>query len=50
MDVKKIFLNGDLDEEIYMEQSPKSQNNNNNNKVSKLVKSLWIEISMRDLT
>lgn len=44
MDVKKIFLNEDLDEEIYMEQPLKKK------KVCKLVKSSWLEINMRNLT
>ena len=41
MDVKTAFLNGDLDEEIYMEQPEGFVLPGNENKVCKLVKSLY---------
>ena len=41
MDVKTAFLNGDLDEEIYMEQPEGFISKGNENKVCKLVKSLY---------
>ena len=41
MDVKTAFLNGDLDEEIYMEQPEGSPTPGQENKVCKLVKSLY---------
>ena len=41
MDVKKNFLNGDLDEEIYMGQPKDSPALGQENKVCKLVKSLY---------
>ena len=41
MDVKTAFLNGELEEEIYMEQPEGFQAPGNGNKVCKLVKSLY---------
>ena len=41
MDVKTAFLNGDLDEEIYMEQPEGYVLPGNEQKVCKLVKSLY---------
>ena len=41
MDVKTAFLNGELEEEIYMEQPEGFQSPGNENKVCKLVKSLY---------
>ena len=41
MDVKTAFLNGDLNEEIYMEQSEGFVLLDNENKVCRLVKSLY---------
>ena len=41
MDVKTAFLNGDLDEEIYMEQPPGCEVPGQENKVCKLKKSLY---------
>ena len=41
MDVKTAFLNGDLDEEIYMEQPEGFISEGNENKVCRLVKSLY---------
>jgi hypothetical protein len=41
MDVKTAFLNGDLDEEVYMEQPQGFVLPNNEKKVCKLVKSLY---------
>ncbi|WKA10744.1 hypothetical protein VitviT2T_028301 [Vitis vinifera] len=41
MDVKKAFLNGDLNEEVYMEQPEGFVLLGNENKVCKLVKSLY---------
>ena len=41
MDVKTAFLNGDLKEEVYMEQSEGFVLTGNKNKVCKLVKSLY---------
>ena len=40
MDVKTAFLNGDLNEEIYMEQPEGFVSKRNENKVCRLVKSL----------
>ena len=42
MDVKTVFLNGDLNEEIYMEQPEGFVLKGNENKVCKLVKSLYV--------
>ena len=41
MDVKTAFLNGDLDEEIYMEQPKGFVVKGQEHKVCKLVKSLY---------
>jgi len=41
MDVKTVFLNGDLEEEIYMDQPVRFINNGQENKVCKLVNSLY---------
>ena len=41
MDVKTTFLNGDLDEEVYMEQPEGFVLPRNEKKVCKLVKSLY---------
>ena len=41
MDVKTTFLNGDFNEEVYMEQSEGFVLKGNENKVCKLVKSLY---------
>ncbi|GKD35336.1 zinc finger, CCHC-type containing protein [Tanacetum coccineum] len=41
MDVKKSFLNGDLDEEVYMNQPQGFIMSGNENKVCKLIKSLY---------
>ena len=41
MDVKTAFLNGDLDEEIYMEQPEGFVSKGNENKFCRLVKSLY---------
>ena len=41
MDVKIIFLNGELDEEIYMEQLKGFSASNQEKKIYKLVKSLY---------
>ena len=41
MDVKTAFLNGNLDEEIYMEQPEGFISKGNENKVCRLVKSLY---------
>ena len=41
MDVKIAFLNGDLDEEVYMEQPKGFVISRNEKKVCKLVKSLY---------
>ena len=40
MDVKTVFLNDDLEEEIYMDQQKGSIANEQENKVCKLMKSL----------
>ena len=42
MDVKTVFLNGELDEEIYMEQPEGFVVQGQENKVCKLVKSLYV--------
>ena len=41
MDVKTTFLNGDLDEEIYMEQPKGFSTSGQKKKVYKLVKSFY---------
>lgn len=41
MDVKTAFLNGELEEEIYMQQPEGFLSPGNENKVCKLVKSLY---------
>ena len=41
MDVKTTFLNGDLDEEVYMEQPESFVHSRNKKKVCKLFKSLY---------
>jgi hypothetical protein len=41
MDVKTIFLNGELDEEIYMEQPAGFISNSQEGMVCKLLKSLY---------
>ena len=41
MDVNTAFLNGDLNEEVYMEQPEGFVLKENENKVGKLVKSLY---------
>ena len=41
MDVKTTFLNGDLEEEIYMDQSEGFIAKRQENKVCKLVKALY---------
>jgi hypothetical protein len=41
MDIKKAFLNGDLNEEVYMEQPEGFVINGLENKVYKLAKSLY---------
>ena len=41
MDVKTTFLNGDLDEEVYMEQPEGFVSPGNERKVCKLIKSLY---------
>ena len=41
MDVKTVFLNGDLDEEVYMEQPEGFVMPGNEHKVCKLIKSLY---------
>ena len=41
MDVKTAFLNGDLDEEVYMEQPEGFFMPGNEHKVCKLIKSLY---------
>ena len=41
MNVKTDFLNGDLDEEVYMEQPEGFVLPENENKVCKLIKSLY---------
>ena len=41
MDVNTTFLNGDLNEEVYMEQPEGFVLKENENKVGKLVKSLY---------
>ena len=41
MDVKSAFLNGDLDEEIYMQQPPSFINVESSNLICKLHKSLY---------
>ena len=41
MDVKTTFLNGDLDEEVYMEQLESLVHSRNKKKVCKLVTSLY---------
>ena len=41
MDVKTVFLNGDLDEEIYMEQPEGFSTPGKEKTVCKLVKSLY---------
>ena len=47
MDVKTTFLNGDLDEEVYMEQPEGFVLPRNEKKVCKLIKSLY---GLRSLT
>ena len=41
LDVKNAFLNGDLDEEVYMEIPPGTKNATNGSKVCRLMKSLY---------
>ena len=41
MDIKTTFINGDLDEEIYMEQPERFSTLGQEKKVYKLVKSLY---------
>ena len=41
MDVKNVFLNGDLEDEIYMEIPQRFENSANIGKVCKLQKSLY---------
>ena len=41
MDVKTAFLNGDLEEEIYMDQLEEFITKSQENKVCKIVKSLY---------
>ena len=41
MDVKNAFLNGELEEEIYMKISPDFEKNDTRRKVCKLKKSLY---------
>jgi len=41
MDVKIVFLNGDLEEEIYMSQPEGCKVPDQENKVCKLIKSLY---------
>jgi hypothetical protein len=41
MDVKTTFLNGELEEEIYMDQPNGCVTNGQENKVCKLLKSLY---------
>ena len=45
MDVKIAFLNGDLDEEIYMEKLEGSPTPRQEKKVCKLVKFVWLKTS-----
>ncbi|XP_070041311.1 secreted RxLR effector protein 161-like [Nicotiana tomentosiformis] len=44
MDIKTTFLNGDLDEEVYMEQPKGFVLPGNEKKVCKLVKSLFLSV------
>ena len=41
LDVKNTFLNGELEEEVYMEVPPSFDTNNSRNSVRKLKKSLY---------
>jgi Reverse transcriptase (RNA-dependent DNA polymerase) len=41
MDVKTVFLNGDIDECIYMSQSPNYKSNNSKQMVCKLKKYIY---------
>ena len=41
MDVKTAFLNGDLDEEVYMEQPDHTMKTTSSNKVWKLKRALY---------
>ena len=41
LDVKNVFLNGNLEEEVYMEIPPGLETSFNNNRVYKLKKSLY---------
>ena len=55
MDVKSTFLNGILEEEVYIEQLEGFVDENNKEKVCKLHKALYglkqpLELGMRDLT
>ena len=50
IDVKLIFLNEDLDEEIYMEQLEGFYALGQKKKICKLVKSLWIKTSFETMT
>ena len=44
LDVKTAFLHGDLEEEIYMEQSEGFEVSGKKHMLCKLYKSLWVEI------